>query len=137
MITLSGTPPYRLKAMTTLTWPVLCTLITDAPSFLLSLAGRKPWVSVAMAIMYQKPENCRGVEEGQHELSHHACPRSQTESRSRPHLYLQGSTTPSQARLKRSRCLAGQVPQRLKPGLGPSYSTQRPLPSWLSCDMNA
>lgn len=52
--------PHRLKAMTTLSCPVLCTFTTDAPSFLLSLAGKNPRVSVAMAIMYQKPENCMG-----------------------------------------------------------------------------
>jgi hypothetical protein len=48
---------HLLKAMTTFTWPTLGTFTTDAPSFLLSLAGRKPWASVAMATMYQNPEN--------------------------------------------------------------------------------
>lgn len=56
--------PHRLKAMTTLSCPVLCTFTTDAPSFLLSLAGKNPRVSVAMAIMYQKPENCGGSRGG-------------------------------------------------------------------------
>lgn len=121
MTTLGCTTPYRLKAMTTLIWPVLCTLTTDAPSFLLSLAGRNPWVSVAMARMYQKPENCRGMGEGHCQSCHTmmpvqaprqtdrqtADPVSDSFPRPRPHLYLQGSATLSQARLDRSRCLAG------------------------------
>lgn len=51
-------PTHRLKARSSRSWPTLFTFITDAPSFLLSLAGKNPWASVAVARMYQNPENC-------------------------------------------------------------------------------
>lgn len=51
-------PTHRLKARSMRSWPTLFTFITDAPSFLLSLAGKNPWASVATARMYQNPENC-------------------------------------------------------------------------------
>lgn len=49
---------HRPKARTTSSWPVACTFTMDAPSFLLSLPGKNPWPSEAIARMYQNPENC-------------------------------------------------------------------------------
>lgn len=69
-------------------------------------------MSVAMAIMYQKPENCKGIGRGQcwsyHTMLPVQAPSQKTDSVSDPfprptsHLCLQVSTILSQARLKRA-----------------------------------